>query len=182
MRSIIVDSFIFGLVCCSRKHRRSVKRGSNTSAFLWSLRNFLEWRTSANDCFWRCSKLLLKTLNIQGTKVASDKCSVKKVLMMVDVFWYWLTSLVMEKYLTKWAALSLRIIWGIFFWWKTILTQLRILNCRVLYLRFTEAITLNCSRFVWKGLGLRDRTFFQNTNLWHNITIPPFWKGNLSIY
>ena len=44
-----------------------LKRDSNTSAFLWSLRNYFEhlfWRTSANDCLWRCSikKLFLKTL------------------------------------------------------------------------------------------------------------------------
>ena len=35
-----------------------IKRDSNTSAFLWSLRNFLEhlfWGTSANGCFWWCS-------------------------------------------------------------------------------------------------------------------------------
>ena len=51
----------------------------------------------------------------------------------------------------------------------------------MLYLRFTEAITLNCSSFVWKSWGLRDRPVFQNTDLWHKITIPPFWKWNLSI-
>ena len=35
-----------------------IKRDCNTSAFLWSLRNFLEHlfsRTSANGCFWWCS-------------------------------------------------------------------------------------------------------------------------------
>ena len=106
-------------------------------------------------------------------KVASDKCSVKKVLMVVDVFWYWSESHVKEVQLTKWAVLSLRIISGIFFWWKTILTELKILNCQVLYLGFTEAITQNCSSFIWKGLGLRDRQVLQNTYLWYNITIPP---------
>ena len=110
------------------------------------------------------------------TKVASDKCFVKKVLMVVDVFGYWSTSLVEEVQLTKWAVL-----WGVLFWWKTILTELKTVNCQVLYLRFTEAITLNCSSFVWKGLGLRDRPVFQNKDLWHNITIPPFWEGNLSV-
>ena len=67
------------------------------------------------------------------------------------------------------------------FWWKTILTELRILNCQVFYLRFTEIITLNCSSFVWKSLGLRERPILQSTDLWHNITISPFWEGNLSI-
>ena len=76
-----------------------------------------------------------------------------------------------------------------FFWPKAILTEMRILNCQVLYLRFSKAITLNCSSFVyyiWKSLflenilkGLKDRLVLQNTDLWHNITIPPFWEGNL---
>ena len=41
----------------------------------------------------------------------------------------------------------------------------------MLYLGFTEAITQNCSSFIWKGLGLRDRRVLQNTYLWYNITI-----------
>ena len=115
----------------------------------------------------------------------------KKMFLVVDVFFYWSTSIVKDLQLTKWAVFSLRIIWGIFFWWKTILRELRILNCLVFCLRFSKAMTLNCSSFVyysWKSLflhnilkGLRDRPVLQNADLWHNITIPPFWEGNLSI-
>ena len=75
------------------------------------------------------------------------------------------------------------------FWWKAILRELRILNCQVFYLRFSKAMTLSCSSFVyysWKSLflqnilkGLKDRLILQNTDLWHNITITPFWEGNL---
>ena len=65
-----------------------LKRDSNTSAFLWSLRNFSEhlfWRTSASDCFRRCSikKLFLKFCNIHRTKVPSDMCYMKKVFLVV---------------------------------------------------------------------------------------------------
>ena len=65
-----------------------LKRDSNTSAFLWSLRNFSEhlfWRTSASGCFRRCSikKLFLKFCNIHRTKVPSDMCYMKKVFLVV---------------------------------------------------------------------------------------------------
>ena len=48
----------------SRQPASFVKKDSNTRAFLLSLRNFYEHlfsRTSANNCFWRCSmkKVLL---------------------------------------------------------------------------------------------------------------------------
>ena len=50
-----------------------LKRDSNTSAFLWSLRNFKEylfWGISANGCFWKDSikKLFLKTLQYSQGK------------------------------------------------------------------------------------------------------------------
>ena len=58
-----------------------------------------------------------------------------------------------------------------FFWRKTILKELRILNCQVLCLRFSKAMTLNYSSFVhysWKSLflqnilkGLRVDQFFK---------------------
>ena len=89
-----------------------------------------------------------------------------------DALPYWSPSLVKKVWLLKWVALSLRIIWDIFFWswivfWlRTILRELRVLNylcweMQVFYLNFSKAMTLHCSSFVyysWKSLFLQNIT------------------------
>ena len=76
-------------------------------------------------------------------------------------------------------------------WLRTILRELSILKAtaekyQVLYLGFSNAMTLNCSSFVyysWKSLFLHDilkcgeeetSSLKINTDLWHKVTIPAF--------
>ena len=99
----------------------------------------------------------------------------KKVFLVVDAFLYWSTSIVKEGQLTIWVLLF-RIIWRIFFWWKTILRELIILNCQVFCLRFSKAMTLNCSNFVyysWKSL------FLQKILYWKGWGIDQFFKTQI---
>ena len=52
----------------------------------------------------------------------------------------------------------------------------------------TPCLSSSFVYYSWKSLflqnileGLRDNPVLQNTDLWYNNTIPPFWEGNLSI-
>ena len=118
--------------------RRKKLWGRHCKVARWLFNYFLKkYRSSHRMC--SIKKLFLKTSQYsQDESSYSGKCSVKKrcswwlIELWIDMFLYWLTSLVKTVHQSKWAVLpSSSHIFSVlnFFWLRTLLRKLRILNC-----------------------------------------------------
>ena len=108
-----------------------LKRDSNTSAFKKLLRTPILKNICKQLPLEVYKKAVLKNFAVlTGRKELVIHVLWKKCSWWLIVLWkesnmslYWSTSLVKKMFLTKWAFLSLTIIWSIFFWYWIFLVK-----------------------------------------------------------